>query len=51
MSHVDETIGSRFSAVLVARLRVFHCQSCGMCVGRDLNAAMNIRARGFPGCA
>ena len=30
-------------------LRVFHCGACGMCVGRDLNAAMNIRARGFPG--
>ena len=27
--------------------RVFHCGSCGMCVGRDLNAAMNIRARAF----
>ena len=30
-------------------IRVFHCRSCGMCAGRDLNAAMNIRARGFPG--
>ena len=29
--------------------RVFHCRRCGMCVGRDLNAAMNIRARAFPG--
>ena len=28
-------------------IRVFHCESCGMCVGRDLNAAMNIRARAF----
>ena len=28
-------------------LRVFHCQRCGMCVGRDLNAAKNIRARAF----
>ncbi len=28
-------------------LRVFHCQKCGMCVGRDLNAAKNIRARAF----
>ena len=31
------------------RLRVFHCGACGMCLGRDVNAAMNIRARGFPG--
>ncbi len=30
-------------------LRVFHCGACGMHVGRDLNAAMNIRARAFPG--
>ena len=29
------------------RQRVFHCGSCGMCVGRDVNAAINIRARAF----
>ena len=27
--------------------RVFHCVACGMCTDRDLNAAMNIRARAF----
>ena len=31
------------------RQRVFHCRSCGMCTDRDVNAAINIRARAFPG--
>ena len=31
------------------RQRVFHCGSCGMCTDRDVNAAINIRARAFPG--
>ena len=29
--------------------RAFHCGVCGTCAHRDVNAAMNIRARGFPG--
>ena len=43
-----QAAGSEYKPCTAHGIRIFQCEKCGLSICRDINAAINIRVRGFP---